>query len=171
MRRERRQLWAPWRMAYVQSGKPSNCIFCIDRKKGYLKKHLILFESGYTYVIMNKYPYAAGHVMVVPIAHKADIQALDRDELTDFFYMVRNSVVSVQEALAPDGMNIGANLGSAAGAGAAHHFHFHIVPRWTGDHNFMPVISDTMVFSDYLENTYQRLLPYFKRWADEDKPY
>ncbi len=157
-----KKLWAPWRIDYIISEKPSKCIFCIEKVKDYRKKHLILSESRHSFVIMNKYPYSAGHIMVVPFNHKADMQALESDELADFFILVRDSVSRLKEALNPDGMNIGANLGKAAGAGVDDHFHFHIVPRWTGDHNFMPVISNTVVFPDYIENTYKKLLPYFK---------
>ncbi len=100
--------------------------------------------------------------MVVPKKHIPDLESLEQEELTDFFSLVRSSAITLKKAIKPEGLNIGANLGKAAGAGIAEHLHFHIVPRWDGDHNFMPVIGNTMVIPEQIKKTYEKLLPYFE---------
>jgi len=157
-----KRVWAPWRIRYILGEKPAECIFCIRRTRGYRKRHFILKESAHAFVMLNRYPYTAGHLMVIPVRHVADPDELTREELADFFLLVRFAARSLKAALTPDGLNLGANLGKAAGAGVEEHFHFHIVARWDGDHNFMPVIGKTMVAAEYLEKTYARLVPFFK---------
>jgi ATP adenylyltransferase len=126
-----------------------------------MKRHLILHESAHAMIIMNKYPYAPGHLMVIPKRHLRDLRELSPDELLDLFEQVRSAITALEQALKPQGFNIGANLGKVAGAGEENHLHFHIVARWNGDANFMPVIGKTNILSEYLEDTYDRLLPYF----------
>ena len=157
-----KRVWAPWRIKYILAEKPDKCIFCIKKTKGYKERNFILAESKHSFVILNKYPYTAGHLMVIPRRHVADLDGLTKSELGDFFLLVRSASCSIRKAINPDGLNLGANLGSAAGAGADDHLHFHIVARWNGDHNFMPVIGSTMAIPEYLDDTYKRLLPYFK---------
>jgi ATP adenylyltransferase len=154
-------LWAPWRIKYILGKKPGSCVFCIKKRRGYMKRHLILHESTHAMVIMNKYPYAPGHLMVIPKRHIKDVRDLTRDELPDFFELVQRAISALEKAFKPHGFNIGANLGKVAGAGEENHLHFHIVARWNGDANFMPVIGKTRIMSEYLEQTYDRLLPYF----------
>jgi len=156
-------LWAPWRIKYILGKKSKSCIFCFKKTKGYRKKLLILHETDHSMTIMNKYPYAPGHLMVVPKRHVKDVRDLSRDELLDFFELVQVSLGTLEKALHPHGFNIGANLGKVAGAGEENHLHFHIVARWNGDANFMPVIGKTQVMSEYLEETYDRLLPFFTK--------
>jgi ATP adenylyltransferase len=112
---------------------------------------------------MNKYPYAPGHLMVIPKRHLKELGELTRDEMVDLFDLVKLGISALQKALNPHGFNIGANLGKVAGAGEDGHLHFHIVARWNGDANFMPVIGKTNVLSEHLEKTYERLLPYFPK--------
>jgi ATP adenylyltransferase len=126
-----------------------------------MKRHFILAESKHSFVILNKYPYTAGHMMVIPARHVPDLDGLSQDELIDFFLLVRSATQALKKAVSPDGLNLGANLGRAAGAGADEHFHFHIVARWNGDHNFMPIIGSTVAIPEYLDDTYKRLLPFF----------
>ncbi len=156
-------LWAPWRIKYILGQKADSCIFCIKKSRGYKKKRLILHESKYSIVIMNKYPYSPGHLMVSPKRHIKDRNGLTKNELVDLFEQVRISINAVQCAFNPQGFNLGANLGRIAGAGLEDHLHFHIVARWSGDSNYMPVIGKTLIISEYLENTYKRLLPFFKK--------
>lgn len=130
-----------------------------------MKRHLILYESAHAMVIMNKYPYAPGHLMVIPKRHIKDVRDFTHDELPDFFELVQISISALEKAFKPHGFNIGANLGKVAGAGEENHLHFHIVARWNGDANFMPVIGQTRIMSEYLEQTYDRLLPCFPNSA------
>ena len=156
-----KRIWAPWRIKYILGKKTGGCFLCIKKTTGYKKRHFILCESEHSFVILNKYPYTAGHLMVIPKKHVPDMDSLSEEELADFFLLLRFSARALQKAITPDGMNIGANLGSTAGAGLEEHLHFHIVARWNGDHNFMPVIGDTMVMPEHLDETYNRLLPFF----------
>jgi ATP adenylyltransferase len=156
-----KRVWAPWRIKYILGEKTNRCIFCIRKTKGYKKRCFILTESKHSFVILNKYPYTAGHLMVVSKRHVPDLDGLSKDELNDFFLLVRFASQALKKAINPDGLNLGANLGKSAGAGEGGHFHFHIVARWNGDHNFMPVIGSTMAIPEYLDDTYKRLLPYF----------
>jgi ATP adenylyltransferase len=154
-------LWAPWRIKYILGKKPGSCVFCIKKGRDYMKRHLILHESAHAMIIMNKYPYAPGHLMVIPKRHLRDLRELSPEELLDLFEQVRSAITALEKALKPQGFNIGANLGKVAGAGEENHLHFHVVARWNGDANFMPVIGKTNILSEYLEDTYDRLLPYF----------
>jgi ATP adenylyltransferase len=153
---------APWRIGYILAPKGKGCFLCIKRTRGYQRRHLIVRETEACYVLLNKYPYSAAHVMVVPKRHIADLDGFEPDELSDFITLTRDTARVLKKALGADGLNLGANLGKAAGAGLEEHFHFHIVPRWNGDHNFMPMLGDTYVLPEYLEETYTRLLPHFK---------
>lgn len=158
-------VWAPWRIDYILGKKEKGCFLCIKKTRGYRKRRFILAESRHGFVTLNKYPYTAGHLMVVPWRHVPDLEGLKAEELADVSELVRFASTRLKKALRPDGINIGINLGKAGGAGAEEHLHVHIVARWTGDHNFMPVMSDTMVMPEMLEATYNRLLPFFTRQA------
>jgi len=154
-------VWAPWRIDYIFGKKPKGCFLCIKKTRGYRKRCFILAETEHAFVVLNKYPYTAGHLMVVPWRHAADLDNLTPEELADLFELVRSAAKRLRKAVRPDGLNIGINLGKVAGAGAEEHLHVHIVARWSGDHNFMPVMNSTMVMPEALETTYKRLLPYF----------
>ncbi len=165
-------LWAPWRMEYIISAKDSTsdvCIFCSRVEQKSDKKNLILFRSKYSFVIMNRFPYNNGHLMVVPYRHSGDIRSLEPDESRDLFHLIQLSTTALEQVMQPHGFNIGMNLGRVAGAGVEDHLHFHIVPRWNGDTNFMPVINNTKVVSEALEKSYDKLLKAYKKISSEEK--
>jgi len=154
-------LWAPWRMQYIEEKKPTGCIFCVSWEEEALRDHLILRVTSYSRVMLNKYPYNNGHLMVAPHRHTADLLALPEQEFADLMQEVRNAISALQAALQPQGVNVGLNLGACAGAGVADHLHWHAVPRWAGDTNFMPVIGAVHVMPQHLLESYDRLRPYF----------
>jgi ATP adenylyltransferase len=149
-------LWAPWRMDYILGEKKKGCFFCKKLKEKKSKKNLILHRGEYVFVVMNKYPYTNGHLMVVPRRHCLNVEELDHNELKEFFDLLKTSIKVLKVSLRPHGFNIGMNIGKVGGAGEDH-LHLHIVPRWAGDTNFMPVIGETKIIPEYLEETYQKL--------------
>jgi ATP adenylyltransferase len=163
------QLWAPWRMRYILSGDEmaDECIFCALPARGpdAHREHLILCANDRAFVIMNKYPYNNGHVMVVPRAHVADPTALAADDWAATCTLLQRAIGALREAVHAHGLNVGMNLGRVAGAGIDQHLHFHVVPRWNGDTNFMPVVGDVKVISEDLDGTWTRLRPHFEQLA------
>jgi ATP adenylyltransferase len=159
------RLWAPWRMAYILSGDEmaATCIFCAFPAEGaeQFRKHLILCATEHAFVMMNKYPYNNGHIMVIPRAHAAEPQALAPAAWASLGELLRASSAVLKQALSAQGLNVGMNLGRVAGAGIDQHLHWHLVPRWNGDTNFMPVVGDVKVLSEHVAGTYERLLPHF----------
>ena len=161
-------LWAPWRGSYVENlGKDSGCFLCEAAKKEPSVDNLVLIKSKKAFVIMNKYPYNSGHLMVVPYLHTSSLDEIDEETIKDIFYLTKISIKALTEVLRPDGFNIGYNLGRSAGAGLETHIHQHIVPRWNGDTNFMPVVFGTKVLSQSLEDLYVRLSPVFHNLLDK----
>lgn len=152
------QLWAPWRISYIVNDKEGGCIFCKGCAAGDDRSRLVLHRGELTIVMLNKYPYNNGHLMVAPRRHVGAIEQLTQDEAGDLIATIQRCCVLLKKVLSPEGFNIGANLGKVAGAGIEDHLHFHIVPRWGGDTNFMPVLADTRVIPEHLEQTYDRLL-------------
>lgn len=149
-------------MEYIMNNqKESACIFCPPFQKD-LKERLILFRGEATLVIMNKFPYNNGHLLVAPMRHVPDLDTLSTPELAGLLGMVRQSVSILKQVFNPEGFNVGLNLGRVAGAGIADHLHFHIVPRWNGDTNFMAVVGDLRVIPEHLDQTYDRLAVYFE---------
>ena len=158
------RLWAPWRMAYILSGEEHAdvCIFCkFPSEKELHREHQILCANDRVFAIMNKFPYNNGHVMVVPRAHVDDPAKLSAEDYAATTELLRSATTAIRAALSPHAFNIGMNLGRVAGAGIDQHCHYHIVPRWNGDTNFMPVIGDVKVLSEHVAGTYERLLPHF----------
>ena len=155
------RLWAPWRMEYIKKQHSDECIFCkaIETKD----KGFILYQEKHAFVIMNTYPYNSGHIMVAPTRHTGDIQDLLDDEMLSLFRLVKMSIVVLKDTMEPDAFNVGSNLGKIAGAGVEDHIHIHIVPRWSGDTNFMPIVSDVKVVSQSLDQTYRILKEGFSR--------
>ncbi len=153
-------LWAPWRMKYLKGGggPPGRCIFC-DAPDMSDEEALIVYRGEKAYVILNKYPYNTGHVMVVPYRHVPSLVDLKEDELREIALLVNASILALQEAYKPHGFNVGVNIGEAAGAGIAGHVHVHVVPRWRGDANFMLTVGATKVLPEMLEDTYKKLKP------------
>jgi len=143
-------------MEYILGEKKRGCFFCKKLKEKKDIKNLILYQGEYVFVVMNKYPYNNGHLMIVPKRHYLDLEQLDNRELEELFDLLRASIKVLKACFRPHGFNIGINIGKVGGAGEDH-LHLHVVPRWAGDTNFMPVIGDTKVVPEYLERTYQRL--------------
>ena len=149
-------LWAPWRMEYILEKRKSGCFFCKKLKEKKNKENLILYRGETVFVVMNKYPYTNGHLMVVPKRHCLNLEQLDNNELKELFELLKASMRVLKASFHPQGFNIGMNIGKVGGAGEDH-LHLHIVPRWAGDTNFMPVIGKTKIISEYLDKTYQKL--------------
>jgi len=156
-------LYSPWRFDYINSRKEEGCIFCLDHPEEEDEKHLILYRGKFSFVIMNMYPYNNGHLMVVPNRHTNSILSLSDAERNELFMLVQSTVKILEENYQPQGMNIGMNIGKAAGAGIDEHIHVHIVPRWSGDVNFMTSIAATRVIPEKFENVYQRLKEQFDK--------
>lgn len=156
-------LWAPWRMEYVlEDKKDKECIFCPRNGKS-RRARLILRQTPSSLVMLNRYPYAYAHMMIAPVRHVDRVKNLRKSEMADVLQTLGHAVEILRHAFHPDGFNVGMNLGQVAGAGILHHLHFHVVPRWQGDMNFMPALADCRVLPEHLEQTYRRLLPYFKK--------
>jgi len=154
-------LWAPWRMRYIEEEKPPGCIFCLPLKEETLRENLIVRVTPHSRVMLNKYPYNNGHVMVAPHRHTAALAGLPEAAFADLMRELRRTVAVLEAALQPQGINVGLNLGVCAGAGVADHLHWHVVPRWVGDTNFMPVVGAVHVMPQHLLESYDRLRPYF----------
>ena len=155
-------LWAPWRMEYILGEKPDGCIFCMKPEEKDDRKALILYRGELCYVILNYYPYNNGHLMIVPFRHVGEIQELSAEERAEMMDLTARSLEVLKEAISPHGFNLGVNQGAVAGAGVAGHVHLHIVPRWEGDTNFMPVIGHTKVVNEGLWQTWDKLAPLFR---------
>ena len=157
-----KSIWAPWRMEYIASEKDARenkCFLCIEPATD--ETSLVLARKQTAFVVMNHYPYANGHVMVVPVRHVGKIDELSDGELLDMMGLVRVLSSLLRETIHAEGLNIGINMGKAAGAGVDEHLHIHIVPRWNGDTNFMSVIGDNRVMPENLRSTYEKLSPGF----------
>ncbi len=150
-------IWAPWRIEYIQMEKPRGCILCDKPRQKDDTANYILYRGGKNFVIMNSYPYNPGHLMIAPYRHIASLDELTDEELCEHFEIVSRSIKLLKQVFNPDGFNIGINMGKVAGAGIVDHVHTHIVPRWQGDTNCMPVISDTRVVPEALTETYKKL--------------
>jgi ATP adenylyltransferase len=164
------RLWAPWRYAYLRSllSEPKGCIFCFgELAEAQRRERLVLFENRDVLVMLNKYPYSSGHVLVAPRSHVASPELLTRTQRATLGDAVAGSIKVMRESLNPQGFNVGINLGSAAGAGFAEHMHWHLVPRWAGDNNFMSVLASTRVLSQSLEDSFEQLRPIFKNLGAE----
>ncbi len=157
-------LWAPWRLEYItDSHKNDDCIFCTLPKESDDKKNLIVYRNTHIFVILNRYPYNNGHLMIVPYQHTSEMSKLSDKEKLEIFNSIQYSQQVLKKVMAPQGFNIGANLGTIAGAGIDAHIHFHLVPRWSGDTNYMPVISGTKVISESLGDTWDKLYKEFHK--------
>jgi ATP adenylyltransferase len=151
-------LWSPWRMNYIQSNKEKNgCVFCLAADMPDSPENLIVFRGKQSYVILNRYPYTSGHLMVVPYVHQATILELDEATRAEMMELTNQCVRVLQAVYSPHGFNVGINIGSAAGAGIREHIHMHVVPRWDGDTNFMASLGDTRVLPETLEDSYWRI--------------
>lgn len=149
-----RNIWAPWRTEYISKPKDVPCVFCSAPSNN---GNLILKKGKTCFSIMNRYPYTTGHCMVAPYRHVGDLNDLDEKEIQEIFSMVKELITAIRASLRPEGFNIGCNLGKVAGAGFADHIHVHVVPRWTGDTNFMPVLADVHMISEHIEKTKEKI--------------
>jgi ATP adenylyltransferase len=152
-----KQLWAPWRLEYIQGAdEQEGCVFCraleADDETG-----LVVYRGERTFVLLNKFPYASGHLMVAPNRHEGEFGELDREEATEIHALASSALGALAETMRPQGFNLGWNLGRIAGAGVVDHVHMHVVPRWAGDTNFMPVLADVKVLPEALEDTRRKI--------------
>jgi ATP adenylyltransferase len=151
-------LWTPWRYRYIaDTARDTGCIFCDAVAANDDVKSQIVFRGDTCFVILNRFPYTSGHVMVVPYAHVADLAAADPETLSEMMRITQRVQVALQQTYHPDGFNLGMNLGRAAGAGVTGHLHMHVLPRWSGDANFMTVVGETRVEPEDLTTTYEKL--------------
>jgi ATP adenylyltransferase len=152
-------LWAPWRMAYIapKTPQPPGCIFCTQPAENRDEEHYILYRGEYCFMMLNLYPYNNGHLMIAPYLHVGTIEELPTETLTELMTQAQLALKALRATMNPDGFNMGINQGKVAGAGFADHMHLHIVPRWNGDTNFMPVVADTKVIPEHLDVVYQKL--------------
>jgi ATP adenylyltransferase len=153
-----KRLWAPWRMEYITGERRPGCLFCrVIEHPDDKDAELVVWRPEGAVVMLNKFPYNAGHAMVAPIAHKGGLDDLDDDETRDLMRALRRTITVLRASIKPEGFNIGANLGRVAGAGMPDHVHLHVVPRWNGDTNFMPVLGEVKVVNEHLTQTAAKL--------------
>jgi ATP adenylyltransferase len=156
------RLWTPWRFEYIRNAEQaSSCVFCSILKDDSDMANFVLFRGSKSFVILNLFPYTSGHLLVVANRHIAFLSEADPEELHEIIQLSRQCENALQREYRPQGFNMGFNLGRAAGAGVEHHLHMHVLPRWTGDSNFVSVVGETRVLPEELPATYKRLLPYF----------
>ena len=160
-----KKMWAPWRLEYIKNAEKNSqsCIFCTKPVENKDKENLIVHKDTYCFVILNKYPYNNGHLMVVPFEHKSDLLQFSDAVLLNVQNVIQKAIAALTNTMEPHGFNIGVNMGRAAGAGIVDHLHYHLVPRWNGDTNYMPVLTDTKVVSEALDHTWEKLNNEFKK--------
>lgn len=152
-----KHLWSPWRMEYIESSKETECVFCLAQGREDNAENLIAFRGKRAYVILNRYPYTSGHLMVVPFDHKPNLEELDPETRAEMMELTSRCMSVLRRIYRPEAFNMGANIGEPAGAGIKSHVHIHIVPRWGGDTNFMTVVGEVRVLPEALETTYERV--------------
>jgi ATP adenylyltransferase len=157
-RAEQRPLWAPWRIEYITASKSDGCIFCDAASSSADEEHHVVERGERCLTMMNAYPYAPGHVMIAPVRHVGNLEDVGDAEMAEIMKLAQRIVAAMREAMSPDGFNVGLNLGAVAGAGIADHLHLHVVPRWAGDTNFMPMLAGTHVISQALDATRKVLI-------------
>ena len=158
-------IFAPWRMEYIKGEKPAGCVFC---KCSSRCDEYVIYEGKSSFVMINRYPYVSGHLMIIPVRHIGKIEDLTQKERSEIFALLDTTVRVLQEAMNPDGFNIGMNIGKAAGAGIEEHIHVHVIPRWEGDTNFMSVVNNIRVIPEDMQTTATKLAPLFKKYHQED---
>ena len=157
-------VWAPWRMEYVGSDQTNEgCIFCPGNDRTQDEERLILYRGEWSIVLMNRFPYSNGHLLIAPLRHSSSFDSLSPDEKLDLFNMVERSMSVLREVMDPAGFNIGMNVGKVAGAGVEDHMHFHVVPRWSGDTNYITVLGEVRIIPEHIQATHEKLLPFFKQ--------
>jgi len=159
-------LWAPWRIEYILSKKGPECVLCEIVRQERDRDNLILLRGRHNYVVMNRFPYNGGHLMVVPFFHTSSFDGLSPEVLLEMMEITRFSVDCLSRVMRPEGFNVGLNIGLAAGAGIKEHLHMHVVPRWVGDASFMAVLDEVKVIPEHLLATYDKLRPLFEGYSD-----
>ena len=154
-------LWSPWRMEYILEPKPDQCIFCLPETTEEDEERLVLHRGKTAFVIMNKFPYNSGHLLIVPFRHTRQYCDLTKDECSEIFALSQQCVAALGKVSGPQGFNLGFNIGEAAGAGVRGHLHMHVVPRWNGDSSFIAVLGQVRTMPEYLATTYAKLKPLF----------
>ena len=154
-----KHLWTPWRMPYILSDKQTGCVFCDMLEAQNDREMLILHRGKRAFLVLNKYPYNNGHLMSVPYRHMDTLEAVAPDEMADVMALATLGIRALRESMRPEGFNVGANIGEVAGAGVKDHIHIHVVPRWAGDTNFMPILDEVRVIPQELGQTYDQLKP------------
>jgi ATP adenylyltransferase len=162
-----RRLWTPWRMTYLVSDHGDCCVFCLKLSEDSDRDNLILYRGRAACVVMNLYPYNTGHLMIIPNGHVPTLEDLPAEAADEVMKLIQESLRILREVLHPDGFNVGANIGKSAGAGIHEHVHIHLVPRWDGDTNFMPIFAETRVMPEMLQDTYDRLKRSFDQLPHE----
>jgi len=157
-----RPLWAPWRIEYITGPKGNGCVFCAAASSDTEHSSLVVERGQRCYTVLNAFPYAPGHLMVVPNRHVAGLDHLSDEEALELMQLARRAITVLNDVMAPGGFNVGVNIGAIAGAGISDHLHLHVVPRWQGDTNFMPVLADTRVMPQALEATRDVLVTSFQ---------
>ncbi|WP_291323553.1 HIT domain-containing protein [Desulfonatronospira sp.] len=160
-----KNLWAPWRLEYILGPKADQCLFCLPANVDQDRKRLVLTRGEHCFVLMNRFPYSNGHLMTAPYRHVRCLIELDSNEASEMMGLIQLCTSILKKAFNPDGINIGLNIGEAAGAGIEEHLHFHLVPRWVGDFSFMAVMSETSVIPEHLLTAYDRLKAHFKTYT------
>jgi len=154
-------------MEYIEKGKNNDCIFCACNRENRDRENLVIMRTEVSFVMMNRFPYSHSHLMIAPIRHVKHINEMNTSEQLDMMGLMARSITIIERIYHPDGFNVGMNLGKVAGAGYEDHIHVHIVPRWDGDMNFMPILADTRIMSEHLQKTYDRLVVSFKKLSEE----
>ena len=157
-------LWSPWRMTYIENAKnEAGCVFCNAQAKTDSADNLIVFRGQKAYVILNRYPYTSGHLMVIPFVHVPNLESLDSETRAEMMELTSQCTTILKNIYKTESFNVGVNIGEAAGAGVLGHVHIHIVPRWTGDTNFMSTVGETRVLPESLEDTYKKICQAFQK--------
>ena len=154
----KKPIWAPWRIKYILDEKKSDCIFCSKLQDNQDTKNFVIYRAKHSFIIMNIYPYNCGHLMIAPYSHERSLNKLDNVVLLEIMQLASKAEVIISKVMSAQGFNLGFNIGKAAGAGIEDHLHLHVVPRWEGDNNFMPVLDDIHVVPQALEETYELLV-------------
>ena len=161
------KLWAPWRIDYIRTPKEKGCIFCNKSNDEDDRENLVLYRGNESFVLMNLYPYSNGHLMISPYQHTSDTNDISSQGNEEIMWLANQSMNILTHAMNAEGFNFGANLGKAGGAGIEEHIHYHIVPRWSGDTNFMPVVGNTKVLVEGLRESWDNLKPHFDSLVDD----
>lgn len=154
----RKRLWTPWRMAFIRGPKPPECIFCAKARERDDRRNYVLYRGAHSFILLNAYPYAAGHLMIAPYQHTGTLEELPEAVTSEMMELAKRSIVALRQSHRSESFNVGVNIGAPAGAGIADHVHMHVVPRWVGDSNFMPVLGDVRLIPETLDETYAKLL-------------